>query len=95
MNDQINISDIFPKHHFWDMNPNHLDLLRDKDIIIPRALYFTTPDTFSDDITKLELYYSSTQIVKELTSTTELISNEVCLLIAKRYNIPIFSRFHK
>ena len=40
------------------MDPSKLDLSRDKYIIIPRALYATTPDTFEADIQKLEKLYS-------------------------------------
>lgn len=46
MNKSVNIASIFPKHLFWDMDYNKLNLSRDKEIIIPRALYATTPDTF-------------------------------------------------
>ncbi|WP_394369052.1 DUF6922 domain-containing protein [Flavobacterium agrisoli] len=89
----INIATIFPKHLFWDMDYDKLSLSRDKDIIIPRALYATTPDTFEEDIKKLENLYSSKTIVKYLKQTTEKISNKVCLLVAKRYNVEPFVRF--
>jgi len=60
----VNIASIFPKHLFWDINYNKLNLSRDKGIIIPRALYATTPDTFEEEIKKLEKLYSSKMIVK-------------------------------
>jgi len=90
-----NIADIFPKHLFWDMDHSKLDLKKDKDIIIPRALYATTSESFNSDILKLERLYTNNQIVMELKSTKEHISNEVCLLVANRYHIPKFSRFSK
>ena len=93
MKQSINIATIFPKHLFWDMDHSKLNLSRDKDIIIPRALFATTPETFATDILKLEQYYSQTIILKYLKSTNERISNEVCAMVAKRYNVPTFARF--
>lgn len=86
---------LFPKHLFWDMNYEHLNSERDKDIIIPRALYMTNRQTFNQDIQKLEQLYTPTQIVNYLRATKELISNEICELVAKRYNVPVFYRFSK
>ena len=40
------------------MNPDKLDPRKDKDIIIPRALFATNEETFSTDIVKLEQFYS-------------------------------------
>jgi hypothetical protein len=88
-----NIAKIFPKHLFWDMDHSKLNLLMDKNIIIPRALFATTPETFETDILKLETLYSTKDIVKYLKLTTENISNKVCLSVAKRYNIKPFLRF--
>jgi hypothetical protein len=95
MKESINIATIFPKHLFWDMDHSKLHLYLDKDIIIPRALYATTPDTFEEDILKLEELYPAEIIVKYLKETKERISNEVCLMVSKRYNITIFKRFNK
>lgn len=75
------------------MDLNTLSLSKDKDIIIPRALFATTQETFSTDIARLEQFYSKTQILKYLKTTKERISNEVCALVAMRYNVPIFARF--
>lgn len=93
MNKSINIATIFPKHLFWDMDHSKLNLSRDKDIIIPRALFATNEETFATDILKLEQYYSKNIILKYLKNTKERISNEVCAMVAKRYNVPIFARF--
>jgi len=93
MNLDINIATIFPKHLFWDMDYSKLNLKTDLDIIIPRAMYATTKDTFDQDIEKLEQFYTKEQIVDSLKSTKELISNQVCLLVCKRYNIEPFYRF--
>lgn len=75
------------------MDANILNLSKDKSIIIPRALYATTPDTFETDILKLEALYSAKDIVKYLKLTTENISNKVCISVAKRYNVKPFLRF--
>jgi hypothetical protein len=89
----VNIETIFTKHLFWDMDPSKLNLSKDKSIIIPRALFATTPETFETDILKLEALYSAKDIVKYLKLTTENISNKVCLSVAKRYNVKPFLHF--
>jgi hypothetical protein len=90
-----NITAIFPKHLFWDVDMGKLDIHQDKDLIIPRALYMTTAESFASDIVKLENLYTHDQIVQELKATKEKISNEVCKLVAERYALPLFSRFPK
>jgi Family of unknown function (DUF6922) len=89
----INITSQFPKHLFWDMDYSKLSYKKDKYIIIPRALLDTTKVNFTNDILKLESLYPKKEIIKILKNTKELISNEVCLLVAKRYNITPFYRF--
>lgn len=93
MKQNINIATIFPKHLFWDMDYNKLNLKTDFDIIIPRALYATTKETFDQDIEKLEQFYTKELIIEQLRNTKELISNQVCKLVSERYNIEIFYRF--
>lgn len=93
MKQNNNIANIFPKHLFWDMDYNKLNLERDKDIIIPRAMYATTPDTFEEDIKRLEQFYTPKTIIKYLKNTKENISNKVCISVAKRYHIEPFLRF--
>lgn len=93
MKQRVNIATIFPKHLFWDMDHSKLNLSKDKDIIIPRALFATTPETFETDILKLEELYSTKDIVKYLKATTENISNKVCLSVSKRYKVKPFLRF--
>ena len=88
-----NIADILPKDLFWDVNPSNLDIQEDKDLIIPRALYATTEDTFSKDISRLEQLYKRSEIVEELRSTKERISNKVCMMVAQRYHVKYFSRY--
>jgi len=89
------ISILFPKYLFWDMNYFDLDLVLDQDIIIPRALYMTNKSSFKNDIEKLEKIYTPAQIISNLKTTKELISNEVCELVALRYSIPLFQRFYE
>ena len=95
MRKSVNISEYFPKYIFWDVDPRKLDVIRDKDYIIPRALFSTTPSTFQDDISKLETIYSNEDIIEELKSTKERISNQVCEMVANRYHIDKFSRFRR
>jgi hypothetical protein len=92
---QNNISKIFPKHLFWDVDMTCLDLEKDKDLIIPRALFATTTETFQSDILKLESLYPKTQILQELKTTKERISNQVCTLVARRYHVKNFARFYR
>jgi len=75
------------------MDHSKLNLSRDKDIIIPRALFATNEETFTTDIIKLEQFYSKNIILKYLKTKKERISNEVCAMVAKRYNVPTFARF--
>ena len=93
MKQSVNIATIFPKHLFWDMDHSKFNLSRDKDIIIPRALFATNEETFTTDIIKLEQFYSKNIILKYLKTTKERISNEVYAMVAKRYNVPTFARF--
>lgn len=93
MKQSVNIATIFPKHLFWDMDHSKLNLSKDKDIIIPRALFATNEETFATDIIKLEQFYSKTIILKYLKTTKERISNEVCAMVAERYNVKPFLRF--
>lgn len=88
-----NIANIFPKELFWDVNQSQLDVQEDKDLIIPRALYATTESTFVEDISRLERLYKRKEIVEELKSTKERISNKVCTMVAQRYHIKHFSRY--
>ena len=93
MKQSVNIATIFPKHLFWDMDHSKPNLSKDKDIIIPRALFATNEETFATDIIKLEQFYSKTIILKYLKTTKERISNEVCAMVAERYNVKPFLRF--
>ena len=93
MEEVVNIANEFPKHLFWDMDATKLSLKRDKAVIIPRALYATTLRTFDKDIQRLEKFYSSDEIISILRNTKERISNEVCKLVAERYNAEPFVRY--
>lgn len=77
------------------MDYNRLIPQRDKDIIIPRAMYATTSDSFEEDIQRLETLYTKEDILNYLKNTKELISNEVCDLVSKRYKAASFARFRK
>lgn len=84
---------LFPKHLFWDVDTKNLDVYMDRALIIPRALYMTTKNSFIQDISRLEELYTATLIVEELKKTKEKISNDVCKMVAERYSIPSFYRF--
>jgi hypothetical protein len=89
------IHQLFPKHLFWDVDMACLDIDKDRDLIIPRALIATTPLTFTTDIAKLESLYSKAAIARELRATKEKVSNQVCRLVARRYHVKQFARFSK
>jgi hypothetical protein len=93
MNRRQNIANIFPKHLFWDVDLNRLNPQRDKNLIIPRALFATTEATFANDISRLEKIYPKNEILKTLRNTKERVSNTVCELVAKRYHTKSFARF--
>lgn len=95
MTRDVHIDQLFPKHLFWDVDMAHLDIDKDRDLIIPRALIATTPSTFTTDIAKLEVLYSKAAIARELRSTREKVSNQICRLVARRYHVKQFSRFYK
>lgn len=77
------------------MDYTKLNLNKDKDIIISRAMYATTADSFYKDIQRLEKLYSKDDILFHLKNTKELISNQVCLMVSKRYKSASFMRFKK
>ncbi|MAN25756.1 hypothetical protein [Mesonia sp.] len=93
MEKHVNIAKRFPKHLFWDMDANRLSVEKDRSIIIPRALFATTKNSFEKDIQNLEKLYSKNEITSILRNTKENISNEVCILVAKRYKIKPFFRY--
>lgn len=95
MANRINIATIFPKYLFWDVDPSALDVHQDRDLIIPRAMYATNQTTFETDIRRIENLYSREEITHHLKTTKEMISNEVCLMVANRYNIEPFYRFQQ
>jgi hypothetical protein len=87
------ISTLFPQHLFWDVDTRKLDVERDSELIISRALYMTNEKSFPEDIAKLEQLYSSRKIIEKLQNTKEKISNIICKMVAERYSIPPFYRF--
>lgn len=89
----INIASQFPKHLFWDMDYSKLSIQKDKETIIPRVLFATTEETFNTDILKLEAIYPKKVILNVLKNTKERISNNVCVMVAKRYNVAAFYRY--
>lgn len=89
------VDNILPKHLFWDMDFATLDSKHDRDIIIPRALYATTAETFDRDISVLESIYPKIEIYRELGKTKERVSDKVCKWVARRYKRKTISRFSR
>ena len=75
------------------MDINKLSSKRDKNIIIPRMLLATNKSSFIKDITTLELIYAPSEIYNVLKNTKERISNQLCKMVAKRYNKEVFLRY--
>lgn len=93
MKTKVNIDNIAPKQVFWDMDVNKLSVKADKEVIIPRMLLATTENTFIKDISVIENIYNAKEIYTVLKNTKERISNNVCRMVAKRYNKPVFLRY--
>lgn len=89
----IRIDSLLPKHLFWDMDVAALDANEDRDIIIPRALFATTAETFDRDIQVLESIYPKIEIYRELGKTKERVSDKVFKLVSQRYKRKTISRF--
>jgi len=90
--DKKKVNQLFPKHCFWDLDMDQIDLASDKDIIIPRALFFESE--FEKHLDILESIYKEEEILSVLMNTREPISNSVCSRISRRYNSKPFKRFH-
>ena len=93
MKKRVDLSQIFPKHVFWDADLRQLDIQRDKCLIIPRALFATDERNFETNIQKLENLYPKETILVILQNTTENISDSVCEMVADRYHVPTFYRY--
>ncbi len=93
MKTKADIAKIVPKKVFWDMDVNKLSVKKDKDVIIPRMLLATNEKTFKDDIASVEEVYTANEIYTVLKNTKERISNQVCKMVAARYNKPAFLRY--
>ena len=72
-----------------------LDARQDRDIIIPRALFATTAETFDHDIRVLESIYPKVEIYRELGKTKERVSDKICKMVSRRYRRKTISRFAK
>ena len=75
------------------MDMNKLSAKEDKDVIIPRMLLATNEKTFRKDIASVEKVYTANEIYAVLKNTKERISNQVCRMVAARYNKPTFLRY--
>ena len=83
----------FKKHCFWDIDIHKISIEEHMDLIIPRMLFFVDENTFENVIIELEEVYSKEEIIDTLKNTNENISNTVCLLVSKRYDIKPFLRW--
>ena len=70
----------------------NLDVDRDQELIIPRALFMTTERSFEADIKRLEGIYTHAEIVNNLQRTTERLSGRIIDMVARRYHVAIFGR---
>ncbi|RDK87376.1 DUF6922 domain-containing protein [Marinirhabdus gelatinilytica] len=93
MKTKVNIANVAQKKVFWDMDMNKLSAKEDKDVIIPRMLLATNEKTFRKDIASVEKVYTANEIYAVLKNTKERISNQVCRMVAARYNKPTFLRY--
>ncbi len=91
----VNLAPILSKYLFWDMDFRKLSPQQDKNIIVPRASYATTCDSFQEDIERLKKLYTKKEILDHLKNTKELISNKFGALVCKRYHTTPFVRFKK
>jgi len=66
---------------------------RDMDIIIPRALLASNEKSFDKDIAILESIYTKEEIIFHLKNTKERISNNVCIMVSRKYRIKAFYRY--
>lgn len=93
MKTKENIANLAQKKVFWDMDINKLSAKEDKEVIIPRMLLATNEKTFTRDIASVEKAYTANEIYAVLKNTKERISNQVCRMVAARYNKPTFLRY--
>ncbi len=93
MNKKERTLEFLPKHAFWDTDINSLSIEHDKEFIIPRVLMTVDKDNFDLNIQLLERLYDPDEIYTALKRTKERISNDVCRMIAERYNEPFFFRY--
>ena len=75
------------------MDINSLSIEQDKEFIIPRVLMIADNDNFDLNIQLLERLYNSEEIYTALKRTKERISNDVCRMVAERYDKPTFLRY--
>ncbi len=86
---QPDFSKFFFKRYFWDTDMSRLHLEWDKDFIIVRGL-LGNEDSFEENISKLERFYSKNDIVQALRTTGELIDEKACFRLANRYGLEKF-----
>ena len=86
----INIATIFPKHLFWDMDYSKLNLSKDKSIIIPRAFFATTPETFETDIQKLEELKGQKKVEEAERGKFKIVPKFLCMPDTRRHNMRNF-----
>lgn len=95
MKNVTNILEKIPNYFFWDLDVAKLDIQRDKNVIISRILMFSDYSSYSDNILFLESLYTQDEIKRVIIASTERISDEICSLTSKRYNLHISSKFNK
>lgn len=81
----IDLKNHFPGPVFWDVDPNLLDIKKDKDFIIERVLSRNMGNPIY--LEKLEAIYSKKEIMKYALSSDQIRGNNAIRLIAKRYGL--------
>ncbi|WP_394799684.1 DUF6922 domain-containing protein [Flavobacterium amniphilum] len=95
MKKTVNILEKIPNYVFWDLDMNKLNIQEDYDVIISRILMFSDLSNITENLLFLENIYTKEIIKKVAISSTERISDEICSVTSKRYNISIKSKFNK
>jgi hypothetical protein len=85
-----NISSIFPKHLFWDVDMDNVFLDEDADFIIGRVL---SKSSKSEDLSLLESIYEKGEI-KFYAIQHDIFGNERIEFLCKRYDLKPSSLRH-
>ncbi|SIT18138.1 DUF6922 domain-containing protein [Belliella pelovolcani] len=83
-NNQIILSDYFPKAIFWDVNLDELDYKKDADFIIPRVLDW---GDYKNAWDKLKLLYPLKVIKYYCLNQAQIFGDENIEALAAKFNL--------